>query len=102
MNIIIYRCTNNILLNSLKFIKTQLSSKQKYFISNLVNRNGFQVSSNDGKFTVNVIGYIGTLNDMDGIKVDYFNSYDPCVSSYLKSKGGDLLEFETSVIKKNK
>lgn len=100
MNIIIYRCTNNLLLNTLNFIKKQLSSKQKYFISNLVNRNGFQVSSNDGKFTVNVIGYGGTLNDMDGIKVDYFNSYDSCVSSYLKSRGGDSLEFEASVIKK--
>lgn len=100
MNIIIYRCTHRILLDDLKDIRERLASKQKYVISNLVNRDGFQVSSNDGKFTVNVIGYRGALNDMDGLKVDYFNSYDPCVSSYLKSRGGDSLEFETSVIKK--
>lgn len=100
MNIIIYRRDNSMLLRCLTLIQDKLASKQKYFIANFVNRDGFQVCSTDGKFTINVIGYSGVLNNMNGLTVDYFNSYDSEVSLYLKKRGGYELGFESSIINK--
>lgn len=101
MNIIIYRYERNALLLDLDYIRERLVFKQnKYYITNLRNAIGFQVCSIDGKFRINVIGYSGSISNVDGLVVDYFNAYCEHACLYLKSKGGCNLNFESSVITK--
>ena len=101
MNIIIYRCTRPDLLRELDYIcELLVFNKLNYYITSLCNNDGFQVRSIDDKFIIKVIGYSGSISNMDGLVVDYFNSYNMQACSYLKSKGGCELNFKLSVVKK--